>query len=232
MTTTGTSGTEQFRTARDFLLRHREDYAAAYEGFAWPRPERFNWALDWFDVIARDNDRTALHIVEEDGPATRFSFAHLSARSNQVANWLRDRGVRAGDRVVVMLGNQVELWEIALAAMKLRAVVIPATPLLGPVDLRDRIRRGRARHVVVRSEDTAKFDDVPGDYTHRRGRRPARLDLVRRWGRGQRNRIRLRGLPRLRARRRHPRRRPPDALLHLGHDGPPEAGRAHPCRTP
>ncbi|MFD4477934.1 AMP-binding protein [Streptomyces sp. NPDC058471] len=165
MTTTGTSGTEQFRTARDFLLRHREDYAAAYEGFAWPRPERFNWALDWFDVIARDNDRTALHIVEDDGPTTRFSFAHLSARSNQVANWLRDRGVRAGDRVVVMLGNQVELWEIALAAMKLRAVVIPATPLLGPVDLRDRIQRGRARHVVVRSEDTAKFDDVPGDYT-------------------------------------------------------------------
>ncbi|GAA3097076.1 AMP-binding protein [Streptomyces rectiviolaceus] len=181
MTTTGSSGTEQFRTARDFLLRHREDYAAAYEGFAWPRPERFNWALDWFDVIARDNDRTALHIVEEDGPVpelsgspeqgrpgrpqSRFSFAHLSARSNRVANWLRAQGVRAGDRVVVMLGNQVELWEIALAAMKLRAVVIPATPLLGPVDLRDRIARGRARHVVVRPEDTAKFDDVPGDYT-------------------------------------------------------------------
>lgn len=165
MTTTGTSGTEQFRTARDFLLRHREDYEAAYAGFSWPRFERFNWALDWFDVIARDNDKTALHIVEEDGPTTRFSFAHLSARSNSVANWLRAQGVRSGDRVVVMLGNQVELWEIALAAMKLRAVVIPATPLLGPVDLRDRIDRGRARHVVVRPEDTAKFDAVPGDYT-------------------------------------------------------------------
>ncbi|MFD4629092.1 AMP-binding protein [Streptomyces sp. NPDC058284] len=162
---TGASATEQFRTARDFLLRHREDYATAYEGFAWPRPERFNWALDWFDVIADGNGRTALHIVEEDGREGRFSFARLSARSNRVANWLRGHGVRAGDRVVVMLGNQVELWEIALAAMKLRAVVIPATPLLGPADLRDRIERGRARHVVVRPEDTAKFDDVPGDYT-------------------------------------------------------------------
>lgn len=165
MTTTGTSATEQFRTARDFLLRHREDYAAAYEGFAWPRPERFNWALDWFDVIADGNDKTALHIVEEDGTEARHSFAHLSARSNRAANWLREQGVRAGDRILVMLGNQSELWEIALAAMKLRAVVIPATPLLGPVDLRDRIDRGRARHVVVRPEDTAKFDDVPGDYT-------------------------------------------------------------------
>ncbi|MEU4996181.1 AMP-binding protein [Streptomyces sp. NPDC021622] len=165
MTTTGTGGTEQFRTARDFLLRHREDYAAAYEGFTWPRPERFNWALDWFDVIARGNDRTALHIVEEDGTETRVSFAAMSDRSGRVANWLRAQGVRAGHRVVVMLGNQVELWEIALAAMKLRAIVIPATPLLGPIDLRDRIDRGRARHVIVRPEDTAKFDDVPGDYT-------------------------------------------------------------------
>ncbi|MEU6003254.1 AMP-binding protein [Streptomyces sp. NPDC047197] len=165
MTTTATSGTEQFRAARDFLLKHREDYEAAYEGFAWPRPERFNWALDWFDVIAAGNDRTALHITEEGGGEQRFSYAELSARSNQVANWLRAHGVVAGDRILVMLGNQVELWETALAAMKLRAVMIPATPLLGTVDLRDRIERGKARHVITRGEDVEKFDGVPGTYT-------------------------------------------------------------------
>ncbi|WP_406063630.1 AMP-binding protein [Streptomyces sp. NBC_01077] len=162
---TATSATERFRAARDFLLQHREDYETAYEGFAWPRPDRFNWALEWFDVIAEGNDRTALHLVEEDGEETKVSFAEMSARSNRVANWLRAQGVRAGDRIIVMLGNQVELWETVLAAMKLRAVVIPATPLLGPADLRDRVDRGRARHVIVRAEDTAKFDDVPGAYT-------------------------------------------------------------------
>ncbi|WP_137992499.1 AMP-binding protein [Streptomyces vilmorinianum] len=162
---TATTATERFRAARDFLLQHREDYETAYEGFAWPRPDRFNWALEWFDVIAAGNDRTALHIVEEDGSETRLSFAEMSARSNRAANWLRAQGVRAGDRIIVMLGNQSELWETALAAMKLRAVVIPATPLLGPADLRDRVERGRARHVIVRAEDTAKFDDVPGEYT-------------------------------------------------------------------
>ena len=162
---TSGSATERFRAARDFLLQHREDYATAYEGFAWPRPERFNWALDWFDVIAEGNAGTALHIVEEDGRETTVSYGEMSVRSGQVANWLRAQGVRAGDRVVVMLGNQQELWMIALAAMKLRAVVIPATPLLGPADLRDRIDRGHARQVIVRDADTAKFDDVPGDYT-------------------------------------------------------------------
>lgn len=157
--------TGEFRAARDFLLRHREDYAAAYDGFRWPRPEHFNWALDWFDVIAEDNDRPALWIVEEDGTETRISFREMAERSSRVAGWLRARGVRAGDRVLVMLGNQAEQWETALALMKLRAVVIPATPLLGPADLRDRIGRGGARHAVVRAADTAKFADVPGDYT-------------------------------------------------------------------
>ncbi|KFF96117.1 AMP-dependent synthetase [Streptomyces scabiei] len=160
-----TSATDEFRAARDFLLAHREDYATAYKGFTWPRPEYFNWALDWFDVIARGNDRTALHIVEEDGTEAVVSFAEMSERSSRIANWLRDRGVRADDRILVMLGNQTELWETALAAMKLRAVVIPATPLLGPADLRDRVERGRVKHVVVRAEDAPKFEDVPGRYT-------------------------------------------------------------------
>ncbi|MFF9027158.1 AMP-binding protein [Streptomyces iakyrus] len=160
-----TSATALFRDARDFLLEHREDYPTAYAGFRWPRPEYFNWALDWFDEIAHGNARTALHLVEEDGRETRLSFGEMSVRSAQFATWLRERGVRAEDRILVMLGNQAELWITALAAMKLRAVVIPATPLLGPADLRDRVERGRVRHVIARPEDTGKFAEVPGDYT-------------------------------------------------------------------
>ncbi|MEU1282296.1 AMP-binding protein [Streptomyces sp. NPDC005805] len=162
---TSGSATERFRAARDLLLRHREDWAAAREHFTWPRFEHFNWALDWFDAIAEGNDRTALHLVEEDGTETRVGFAELAARSNRTANWLRAQGVAPGDRILVMLGNQAELWETALAAMKLRAVVIPATPLLGPADLRDRVDRGRVRHVLARAADAPTFDEVPGAYT-------------------------------------------------------------------
>ncbi|TDU75225.1 acetyl-CoA synthetase [Streptomyces sp. KS 21] len=154
-----------FLAARDFLLERRGDYEAAHAGFTWPRPERFNWALDWFDRIATGNAADALRIVEEDGTSRSVSFGELAVRSDSAANWLRDQGVAAGDRVLVMLGNQRELWEVMLGAMKLRAVVIPATPLLGAADLRDRIERGHVRHVVVRAEDTGKFDEVPGTYT-------------------------------------------------------------------
>ncbi|MEU9419871.1 AMP-binding protein [Streptomyces sp. NPDC048272] len=162
---TENSATHTFLAARDFLLERRGDYDAAHAGFTWPRPERFNWALDWFDHLARGNTADALRIVEEDGTSEGVSFEELSARSAAAANWLRAQGVAAGDRILVMLGNQSELWDVMLAAMKLRAVVIPATPLLGAADLRDRVERGRVRHVIARAEDTGKFAEVPGAYT-------------------------------------------------------------------
>ena len=158
----------EFRAARDLLLERAEDYDAALRDFVWPRPDEFNWALEHFDAIGADPataDRPALWIVEQDGSEARYTFAEMTARSDRVANWLRARGVARGDRIILMLANQVELWDTILAAMKLGAVIIPATPMLGPADLRDRIDRGDARHVVVRDGDVDKFDDVPGDYT-------------------------------------------------------------------
>jgi acetyl-CoA synthetase len=157
-----TEGTAAFRAARDFLLAHREDYARAAEEFRWPALTEFNWALDWFDVIAEGNAAPALWIVEEDGSEQRFSFAEMAHRSNQVANWLRAQGVRRGDRIVLMLGNQAELWDTILAVMKLGAVLIPATPLLGPADAADRVTRGGAQHVIATSAaaTAAKFDAV------------------------------------------------------------------------
>jgi len=157
--------TAKFREARDFLLAHREDYAGATDRFRWPDLDEFNWALDWFDVIAKDNDAPALWIVEEDGSEQKFSFAELAHRSDQVANWLRELGVRRGDRIVLMLGNQVELWETILAVIKLGAVLIPATPLLAPHDARDRVARGGARHVLATSAAAAKFEQVDAGIT-------------------------------------------------------------------
>ena len=116
--------TENFRRARDFLLQNREDWKAAYEGFRWPNLDRFNWALDWFDVIADGNGRTALHIVEEYGAEVRLSYHELAERSNRVAVYLRRNGVERGHRILMMLPNSPHLWEIMLAAMKLGAVAL------------------------------------------------------------------------------------------------------------
>jgi acetyl-CoA synthetase len=151
-----------FKDARAFLLKHRTDYDAAVKGFRWPDPVPFNWALDWFDAeLARDpesRDRTALWIVDSGSDReTKLSFAELSERSNRVANFLRAQGLKRGDHLLLLLGNVVPLWETMLAAMKLGVVVIPATTLLTPDELRDRLERGRARAVVATQDQVAKF---------------------------------------------------------------------------
>jgi acetyl-CoA synthetase len=156
---------EPFLKARKFLWQHRTDYATAYRDFRWPVLDKFNWALDYFDRMAYGNDRPALWIVDEGGAEAKISFAEMAERSSRVANYLRGHGVKRGDRILLMLGNVVPLWEVMLAAMKLGAVTIPASTLLSRDDLIDRFDRGRARHVITSPEHTAKFADIPGDYT-------------------------------------------------------------------
>jgi len=146
-----------FVRARDFLAQHRTDYSEAVRQFQWPQLDRFNWALDYFDRYAVGNETTALEIIEEDGRQSARSFANLSMRSNQVADFLRDCGVQRGDCVLLMLGNEVALWETVLAGMKLGAVITPATPLLTPADLSDRIERGNVRHIVAGAGHAIKF---------------------------------------------------------------------------
>src|SRR5436305_12564063 len=158
-----------FQDARTFLLKHRTDYDTAVKDFRWPDPVDFNWALDWFDAgLARDpgsKSRTALWIVDAGNRESKLSFGALSRRSNQVANFLRAQGARRGDHLLLLLGNVIPLWETMLASIKLGVVVIPATTLLTPDELRDRLDRGRAKLVVATQDQVAKFAGLGGDLT-------------------------------------------------------------------
>jgi acetyl-CoA synthetase len=158
-----TTPTEEFRAARDFLLEHRTDYETAYEQFRWPRPEYFNFAVDWFDAVlcAERPDQVALRIVEDDRSELAYTFKEMSERSSEVASWLRANGVTRGTRVLALLGNQVELWETTLAVMKLGAVLIPATTQLTASDLNDRVTRAHAGAMIARSDITERFTDLP-----------------------------------------------------------------------
>ncbi|TDU31915.1 acetyl-CoA synthetase [Panacagrimonas perspica] len=149
-----------YRAARDLLIRHREDYTAAMTDFRWPEMPEFNWALDHFDDLARGNKRAALRIVDESGTEVSRSFEELRVASDRAANFLRRLGVGRGDRLLVMLPNRVELWELMLAAMKLGAVLSPATMLLSEADLKDRIERGQMRAVIVDAANVSKFAGI------------------------------------------------------------------------
>ena len=152
----------QFIDLRDRLRAAGSNLAGARAAFQWQGVPHFNWARDYFDRIATDNSRTALRIVDDAGKDESLSFAALAARSHQVANFLAARGVAPGDRVVIMLGNVVPLWETMLAVIRLGAVMIPATTLLQRDDLIDRLERGQVKAVVADSSLATRFEGLAG----------------------------------------------------------------------
>ncbi|HEX6354170.1 AMP-binding protein [Actinophytocola sp.] len=158
------TATERFRQARDLLLDLRGDHEAARARFEWPQLSEFNWALDWLDHVARDNNQPALRVVGKEADRT-VSYAELSERSSRVANWLRANGIQRGDRVLMMLDNDVTVWEAVLAAMKIGAVVIPTFTTVSADDLADRVRRGAVKHVITMDLFTDSFAELPGHVT-------------------------------------------------------------------
>lgn len=157
--------TEAIRAARDQLLNLRGQHEAAWAQFRWPEiTGEFNWAMDWFDEIGRGSDKIALWIREEDGSEAKYSYGELVDRSDATASWLRDQGVGKGDVVMLMLGNQVELWVTQLAVMKLGAVILPTSQALQTVDLEDRIKRARVSAVIANPTDADKFNSIRGKF--------------------------------------------------------------------
>jgi len=153
--------TQQFRCARDLLIECRSDYEQAHSRFEWPAFRRFNWAVDWFDHLATvAGDRRALVVADATGPREAVTFAQMSARSDRAASWWYRAGVRRGDRVLLAMDNVVGIWESVLAAMKLGAVVIPASPRLSEREFAERLSRGGARHVVCDTRTATRLDRI------------------------------------------------------------------------
>lgn len=159
-----TEATEAVRAARDFLFDHGTDYDGAIAGFQWPQLTEFNFALEWFDVVAGEHpDRPAVKIVDAELNAREWTYADLSRRSDQAANWLIEHGMRRGDHMIVMLNNSIEIWEILLGLLKVGGVAIPTSTLLSGSDLNYRITRGEAKFTIAPASLHAKFAGVPDD---------------------------------------------------------------------
>jgi acetyl-CoA synthetase len=142
------------KAARDAMMAR----TSSTEPFSWPDVgEHFNWAHDWFDPFARGCNKTGLVLVDRSGQIARHTFAELVTGSDRVASYLAARGVRRGDAVVVMLGNQIELWLTMLALIKLGAVVIPTTAAVTADELQDRVERGNANVVVCNPVDEERL---------------------------------------------------------------------------
>lgn len=137
-------------------------YEAARDSFAWEIPANFNFGRDVVDVWAEDPARLALICVNERGEERRFTYADIRTLSNRFAGLLAAKGVKKGDRVLIMLPRIAE-WQIAMVGCnKLGAIPIPCVTMLTQKDIVYRIEHSGAVAAVTTSSETAKFPaDLP-----------------------------------------------------------------------
>ncbi len=133
-------------------VQNTENYTDIFNQFEWPEVKEFNWGTDYFDIISENNKKTALIYADSEGNEIKVSFDKMRRRSNWCANFLTKLGIEKGDRVLMMMDTSVETYELFLGIIKTGGVIIPASTLLSPSDVGDRIERGDVKFVVAHNK--------------------------------------------------------------------------------
>ena len=129
-------------------------YDELCRSFSWEIPDRYNIGWDVCDKWAEvEPDRVALILDEEN---RTVSFGELRSLSNQLANLFQTYGVKPGDRVGVLLPQQLETAVGHIAALKLGAIAIPLFTLFGEEALGHRLQDAEAKLIVTNHEGAAK----------------------------------------------------------------------------
>jgi acyl-coenzyme A synthetase/AMP-(fatty) acid ligase len=124
-----------------------------------------NFARDVVEAAAPD--RTALIALARDGSRREIAFGEVADGSARLAGALAARGVRRGDVVMTVIGNQPD-WVLALVAcFRIGAVALPATEQLRPKDLRTRIEATGPKVVLAdpRNTETVAASGYDGHLT-------------------------------------------------------------------
>ncbi len=133
-----------------------KDYQKEYKDFSLPVPEKFSFPLDVFD---KWKGRLALFWTDGE-KEKKFSFDELKNLSSKGASFFKKIGVNRRDKVLVMLPNVPEWWEVMLALMRINAIPIPATSLLTSRDLQYRFAATDIKAIVATDEDALKAEDA------------------------------------------------------------------------
>ncbi len=136
------------------------DYDKEFKEFKWDIPEKFNFAGDVIDKWAEDPDKLAIHWVDDDGKEKTRTFLELANKSKKVCNVLSQQGIKQNDVVLVLLGREIEWWEIFTACIRMGAIITPGTKMLTQKDLKYRMNTSGAKCVITDSGNAQKFDDI------------------------------------------------------------------------
>ncbi len=119
--------------------------------FKWFEDGTLNASYNCLDrqVEAGLGDKTALIFEADDGAVTKVNYADLLARTCRLANALKARGVKKGDRVIIYIGMSVEGVVAMQACARIGAIHSVVFGGFSAQSLRDRIEDTGAVLVIT-----------------------------------------------------------------------------------
>ena len=108
-----------------------------------------------------DGDRIAVIIAHADGHDEILSFREISETSSRVAHYLHAQGIRAGDRIGIMLEPSLAFYASLFGVLKLGAIAVPLFTLFGPDGLQLRIKDCEPRILITNEAKAAVAATVP-----------------------------------------------------------------------
>lgn len=140
-----------------------EDYDKVYGEFEFTVPEYFNFARDTFDKWAEQKDKLAMWWVGDNDEERKITFAEFKDKSCQLANVLKDQGIKQGDRVFLLLPKIPEWWEAMLAIKRIGAIVSPGTSQLTPKDIKYRFEASEAVAIITDLDNAVKVEEIAAE---------------------------------------------------------------------
>ncbi len=137
-----------------------KDYTKEYAEFSFSVPERFSFPLDVFDKWTASIPNEAALFWTDGAVEKKFSFNELKVLSSKGADAFKKMEIQKGDKVLVMLPNIPEWWEIMLALMRLNAIPIPATTILTSKDIEYRLSATDIKAIIATEEDAPKVEEA------------------------------------------------------------------------
>src|SRR6202165_4267672 len=143
------------------MLPHIENYDELYRQFRWRIPAQYNIGVDVCDRWAeKEPQRAAIIHVQPDGRVDIIPYHWLKETSNRLANVLRARGIKRGDRVAIMLPQTPEAAAAHVATYKLAAIALPTALLFGPDAIAYRLQNSGAAALITNAQGLAKLAGI------------------------------------------------------------------------
>ena len=126
----------------------------------WNPAERLNIAHEVVDRHAQDPKKVALFCISREGKEETYTYREMKNLTSQLANVLRDLGVKKGDAVARLLPRIPEAYITLFGTWKAGAIDIPMYTAFGPEAVRYRLQDSGAKLIVTDAEDRDKVDET------------------------------------------------------------------------